>query len=1034
MKIENAHQIVIFSFFFALIGIGIIPHLNIQYTPSGNSRFLRISYSGYGLSAEQLEREVCVPLESSIAMIRGIKRIRSETFDGSGSVDIEVNRFIDLDFLRFDLSSRIRALYAQFPDGLDYPIIEEIHNEDRDPFEEPILVYSMSAPRSVSFLARYATEIISPQVGRIEGVSQIRINGDRGNRIQIDLDPVTMKYYALQKEDVFQRVNDAYVNEAIGIWNEPDHTTMTVRLQGNYKADSAGVLSYLRGLQIPVGPQMQLSLQEVSNIYWKEEEVSSYYRINGQNALRLLVFPAPRTNHIKLAGAVKEEIGRIQSSLQKEIDFTLESDHTAFLKEELQKIYHRSALSLLILLIFVVFFYSSWKPLLIIFSGILVNLGVAFIFYYFLQIELNLYALAGITVTFGIVIDNSIVMIQHIRTQQNRRVFMALLTATLTTISALTIIFFLPEYLRTQLRYFTWIVVINLSVSLFVSLFFVPALMHLLDYDRKQLIRYSAFYWWDRFYTRYLLFSQRYRGGLIVSMIFLFGLPVFYLPTYWAGQEWYNKTIGSDGYRDYGRPLVNRIFGGTLRLFVYHAYEHGGFRNQEETKLLIQCRTEEGTNLEQTNALITYFENYLSEYRGPVKSYTTSIYNGGNALITVFFDAKVDAWFPFVLKDKMIRLSNQFDGAQWNIVGVGRGYSNIAGGAPPSFNLEFSGYDQEKIRTYSEMLKSKLEQHQRVRNVQINTSLDWFGQMKNVHSIDLDLHQVQQSGLGLADFRRIMNYYNLRDEVLLNSPALPQIDYSMRFPHADRWQLEHEPIWYEGRAYDLGEMISYSEEKTAESIVKVNQEYVQGIQFEYTGSYSYGEEYLDEVIEEIRLSLPLGFKLEKKELPSLMSVGNTKNYSWLLLIIGWIWIISAVHFESFRWPFVIISIIPLSFIGIFGIFYFAGTSFDQGGYTSFILVTGLSVNGLVYLLSDYKQLLSRGIPRFAAYKQAFEQKILPIFLTLLSTTAGLVPFVLIGKEDAFWGSLAVGSIGGILFSFIVIVFFTPAFLYLDKKV
>src|SRR5699024_10908481 len=149
-----------------------------------------------------------------------------------------------------------------------------------------------------------------------------------------------------------------------------------------------------------------------------------------------------------------------------------------------------------------------------------------------------------------------------------------------------------------------------------------------------------------------------------------------------------------------------------------------------------------------------------------------------------------------------------------------------------------------------------------------------------------------------------------------------------------------------------------------------------------------------EVIEEIRLSLPLGFKLEKKELPSLMSVGNTKNYSWLLLIIGWIWIISAVHFESFRWPFVIISIIPLSFIGIFGIFYFAGTSFDQGGYTSFILVTGLSVNGLVYLLSDYKQLLSRGIPRFAAYKQAFEQKILPIFLTLLSTAAGLVPFVL----------------------------------------
>jgi len=128
---------------------------------------------------------------------------------------------------------------------------------------------------------------------------------------------------------------------------------------------------------------------------------------------------------------------------------------------------------------------------------------------------------------------------------------------------------------------------------------------------------------------------------------------------------------------------------------------------------------------------------------------------------------------------------------------------------------------------------------------------------------------------------------------------------------------------------------------------------------------------------------------------------------------------------------VIISIIPLSYIGIFLIFYFTGASFDQGGYTSFILVTGLTVNGLIYLLSDYKELLNQGMNRVEAYKQAFEQKILPIFLTLLSTAAGLLPFALIGKDDAFWSSLAVGSIGGILFSFVVIVWFTPVFLRLE---
>src|SRR5699024_5483437 len=115
--------------------------------------------------------------------------------------------------------------------------------------------------------------------------------------------------------------------------------------------------------------------------------------------------------------------------VRQNILLTLENDQTAFLKKELNKIYQRAIWAVLLLLIFVVVFYMSWKPLLIIMSGILVNLGLAFILYYFLDIELNLYALAGITVTFGITIDSSIVMMHHIRTQQNRKVFTALLTA-----------------------------------------------------------------------------------------------------------------------------------------------------------------------------------------------------------------------------------------------------------------------------------------------------------------------------------------------------------------------------------------------------------------------------------------------------------------------------------------------------------------------------------------------------------------------------------------------------------------------------
>src|SRR5699024_2017629 len=134
-------------------------------------------------------------------------------------------------------------------------------------------------------------------------------------------------------------------------------------------------------------------------------------------------------------------------------------------------------------------------------------------------------------------------MMHHIRTQQNRKVFTALLTATLTTISALLIIYFLPENLRMQLRYFGWVIVINLVVSLLVCLFFVPALMSLIQYDHGQSKKYRLFSGWDQYYTAFLSFTQRKRGWLITALILLYGLPVFLLPNKWSGQSWYNKTI-----------------------------------------------------------------------------------------------------------------------------------------------------------------------------------------------------------------------------------------------------------------------------------------------------------------------------------------------------------------------------------------------------------------------------------------------------------------------------------------------------------
>ncbi|MDE6400870.1 MAG: efflux RND transporter permease subunit, partial [Muribaculaceae bacterium] len=146
-----------------------------------------------------------------------------------------------------------------------------------------------------------------------------------------------------------------------------------------------------------------------------------------------------------------------------------------------------------------------------------------------------------------------------------------------------------------------------------------------------------------------------------------------------------------------------------------------------------------------------------------------------------------------------------------------------------------------------------------------------------------------------------------------------------------------------------------------------------------------------------------------------------------------IYFVCAVLFESLTLPFVIISLIPVSLIGTFLTFYFTGVEFGNGGFASMVLLAGIVVNAGIYQLYEYRTLLRKSKADTSAssdditlYVQAFRIKAVPVFLTVLSTVLGLVPFMIEKDGDGdFWYSLAVGSMGGLLFSLLAYIFVMP---------
>ena len=156
---------------------------------------------------------------------------------------------------------------------------------------------------------------------------------------------------------------------------------------------------------------------------------------------------------------------------------------------------------------------------------------------------------------------------------------------------------------------------------------------------------------------------------------------------------------------------------------------------------------------------------------------------------------------------------------------------------------------------------------------------------------------------------------------------------------------------------------------------------------------------------------------------------DKKQYLLLALIIVIIFFTTSILFNSLRQPLAVIFVIPISYIGVFLTFYLFKLNFDQGGFASFVLLCGITVNASIYILNEYNSIRAAHplMPQLRVYLKAWGSKIIPIFLTVVSTILGFIPFMLGADKEGFWFPLAAGTIGGLAMSIIGIFFFLPVF-------
>ena len=468
----------------SLIGVVLVPLLPVKLAPSRTLPGLTVSFSMPGNSSRVIEAEVTSKLEAMMARVKGIRKVNSTSDNGSGSISLELDKHADIDVTRFEVSTIIRQTWPQLPEGVSYPQISTRRSDDKA--SRPFITYTLNAPANPILIQQYAEENIKPVLGQLKGIYKVELNGATPMEWQLEYDSDQLSRLGITLQAVQRAINRHYEKEFLGICSieKGAEGREWIRL---VRTSTEKEMEFEPGaIQLQAEDGTMVTLDKLIKVRHVEERPQSYYRINGLNSVYLYITAEETANQLNLSGEVKHLMGELQQKMPPGYEVHISYDATEYIQKELDKIYFRTGLTVLILLLFVALITRNLRYLFLIVTSLAVNISVAVILYYAFGLEMQLYSLAGITISLNLVIDNTIVMTDHILHRRNLKAFVSVLAATLTTIGALVIIFFLDEKIRLNLQDFAAVVIINLAVSLFVALFFVPSMIDKIGLEKKK--------------------------------------------------------------------------------------------------------------------------------------------------------------------------------------------------------------------------------------------------------------------------------------------------------------------------------------------------------------------------------------------------------------------------------------------------------------------------------------------------------------------------------------------------------------------
>ena len=340
MKEKNKERPLVWSSFtlivtfvcLSLVGIALVPLLPVKLSPSRDMPGLSVSFSMSGNSARVVETEVTSRLEGMLSRVNGIRNITSTSDNGSGYIRIELDRYADIDATRFEVSTLIRQLWSQLPDGVSYPLISTQRSDDNA--SRPFMTYTLNAPATPIVIQKYGEERIKPLLSALNGVYKVELSGATPMEWRIVYDNVQLESTGISVQDILDAITERYGREFLGICElEKGGTSEWIRLVRTTEGSTDGFVPSEIAVRSKDGSM--IPLDRLVRVTRTEQEPTSYYRINGLNSIYLSITASETANQLALAEEVKKVVAEAEAVMPPGYEIHTGYDATEYISKKL---------------------------------------------------------------------------------------------------------------------------------------------------------------------------------------------------------------------------------------------------------------------------------------------------------------------------------------------------------------------------------------------------------------------------------------------------------------------------------------------------------------------------------------------------------------------------------------------------------------------------------------------------------------------------------------------------------------------------